>query len=283
MVGSLGTVTFPSDTSPSFSTRAMKTRLTLLVCLFASFCAACPADTVLFQDGLNGYAGTADTFITAGAPLTVITDTFKFDISGNTATAAPAGAKQGLIRFDNIFGTIAGQIPSGSTIDGATLSFFKTGGFGNVQLYQLTTPFNAATSTWDSLGGGIQLPTETTNVLVGSADFGSGAGANTVPRTYDVTSSLTSWLADPLTNQGWLLRMSDSNPGATATFRASESSVALERPLLTVNFTPVAIPEPSSAIMVIGVAAVAMVARRKRRSSKAMKANPSASEGIGQR
>src|SRR5262245_14124528 len=65
--------------------------------------------TFTFQQGVNGYAGTVDTWIDEQNPAA----------SNATATTLRvdllAYYQQALIRFDGIFGSGTGQIPAGST------------------------------------------------------------------------------------------------------------------------------------------------------------------------
>ncbi|TGV62728.1 hypothetical protein EN803_36865, partial [Mesorhizobium sp. M2D.F.Ca.ET.160.01.1.1] len=65
--------------------------------------------TVVFQDGLNGYAATLDTTLDQAKPTT----SFGSDIavSVDKADAGVANAKQALLCFDNLFGSGPGQIP----------------------------------------------------------------------------------------------------------------------------------------------------------------------------
>src|SRR5207253_2968650 len=67
------------------------------------------AQTTTFRQGVNGYAGTTDTYIEADNP----------DTSHDSATLLIADGSplsQALIRFDNLFGTSAGQVPLGAAI-----------------------------------------------------------------------------------------------------------------------------------------------------------------------
>ena len=94
----------------------------LLLCLMAVAVHAEPNVVVTFQEGVDGYTGTADTYL----------DNDSATPSYNTANYGgfgwlrigklTAGMQQaGMVRFDNIIGNGPGQIPPGVTIVSATL------------------------------------------------------------------------------------------------------------------------------------------------------------------
>lgn len=77
---------------------------------------------ISFQEGMNGYAGTVDTFVMEHEPTSShgAVQSLEWD------TDDPYGSgelKFVLIRFDSIFGSGPGQIPSGATIESAILSY----------------------------------------------------------------------------------------------------------------------------------------------------------------
>ncbi len=65
--------------------------------------------TVTFQEGVNGYSGTKDTFIRQLAQTTDYSAATTVDWDGEDGSAGQASIKLGLLRFDNIFGSQAGQ------------------------------------------------------------------------------------------------------------------------------------------------------------------------------
>lgn len=129
-----------------------KIALALLAC--SSFCMA---ETVVFQQELNGYHGVRDGML-KGAREDMKAAGYwggdTLDISG-----MPQGGffSMGLIRFDDMFGTGPGKIPPGSMITSATLELYKTGDPGKgegpfektqvqnrfIYLYEMLTPFHA--------------------------------------------------------------------------------------------------------------------------------------------
>ena len=178
-------------------------------------------EIIAFQEGSGGYASTVDTYIHEDTPGT---------IHGNeTVVTATDNKFQTLIRFDEIFGNDPDQITFGSQINSARLAFTVNSPVAGstITIYQVTTAWDE-TSTWTSLGNGVQIGTETTATALGSA---SGANATI---NFDVTSSMQDW-ADGNTNLGWLV-VSDSSP--LMQMESSESVSQANRPTLTVNFDP---------------------------------------------
>ncbi len=84
--------------------RSLLTCLTLGAVALGGMSSA-SADVVSFRDGVNGYAGTADTYVAASAPSTNFGTNFALQISGSGGTGANAGIQQSLVRFDDIFGS----------------------------------------------------------------------------------------------------------------------------------------------------------------------------------
>ena len=77
---------------------------------------------------MNGYAGTTDTYIESANP-----DAAHGVAPNTTLVADGSPLSQGLIRFDNLFGAGAGQVPLGATILSAKLSIL-TGSSTNDQV-----------------------------------------------------------------------------------------------------------------------------------------------------
>ncbi len=81
---------------------------------------ALPAGTTTetFQEGVDGYSCTADTYIGSASPSSAAANYG----SATKLLVHLTGSGDALVRFDDIFGTGAGQVPLGSTISSATLS-----------------------------------------------------------------------------------------------------------------------------------------------------------------
>ena len=177
-----------------------------------------------FQDGLNGYTSTDDTFVrSSSADTSFGTDTtIQVDSSPTT---------QGLIKFNNLFGEGPNQIPLGYTITNATLTL----NVSNTSAIASTISFHRMLSEWDenatynSLVAGVQ----TNNVEARFTSDATIAGNTTATVTISsagLVSTVQSW-ADGAVNYGWLILNNNSNDWQV---RSSESSPA---PKLTIEIS----------------------------------------------
>ncbi len=181
-----------------------------------------------FQEGVDGYSGTADTILNEGAP--------DADNSANTTlivdllnNVPESEVKQVLLRFDGIFGSAAGQIPLGSTISSATLGINVTNTSDvGADLYRMLEPWSDIDS-WSDWGNGIDTDDLEAASVSESGSPGSGLGAAEI----DVTADLQAW-SDGDPNHGWVW-MQDADDSWQ--FDSSEDGTATNRPVLTVRFT----------------------------------------------
>lgn len=188
-----------------------------------------PASTIstsTFQYGVDGYIGTIDTFLSEGSP----------DAPQNASTIlewdqdqAGAGSQTVLIRFDDIFGNAAGQIPAGVYITSATLNYnaFEAGDSATVN--EVAVDWDAA-ATYNNFGGDTGIQPDEYGVQIGTAPGSIGL------QSVNVTSSLQSWIANPSLNRGWILRP-DGGDGTDV--RSSDVTTAALRPSLSVTYTTV--------------------------------------------
>lgn len=222
------------------------------------------ADTIVFQEGglLPGggtYTGTQDTEIAGASPDSAFGSlvAMRSDLLDPTSGGSEV---QALLRFDSLFGVLPDQIPFGATINSAVITLFAPNASnaptGNIAIHQMTTAWDE-TSTWNSLTNGVQIGSET---VAGADDSINVLVANT-SADFDVLASLLAWLGGD-TNFGWVIT-NDSTDGVQ--FSSSESAVAGNRPMLTVDFTPV--PEPGSLVLA-GLAGAAVLCMRRLRLSR---------------
>ena len=205
--------------------------------------------TLTFQEGVDGYAGTVDTYIQKNAAAKGDLDEVWIDTDA-TNQSEPA---QGLVQFANIIGSSVGQIPVGATILSATLTVttdaenqYAVSG-GSADGYRVDVAWDEA-ATWANSfdGDGLTIGTDT---LATKEFTASSLGTLGAAHQFDVTASVQAWV-DGAANHGWAI-MPDSNDGWI--FDSSETSVVGDRPMLSVTF----VPEPSSWLLgllaVVGV------------------------------
>lgn len=147
--------------------RTQRLALVLAVGAAASSALAQVSSTVVsFQQGVDGYAGTFDILLSERPSFdgTLGASTPNYFLDGSGANGSPD--EQGVIRFDDIFGTGPGQIPQGATILRASLTVATNGGD------PLTTPpgnANAQTGAPFAVVGLLQPVSATSRRI----DFGS--------------------------------------------------------------------------------------------------------------
>ena len=151
--------------------------------------------TSQFQQGQNGYAGVVDTFLYEGQPRANRSSQKTLTVDSEERR----GEMQALVRFENIFGDAAGQIPLGATILSATLELRTTTSGDGANLHRMLRPWSDG-DTWDSLQNGIQA--DDVEALA-QADLETGFVTTGTTRL-DVTTSLQAW-ADGQANHGWAL------------------------------------------------------------------------------
>jgi hypothetical protein len=195
-------------------------------------------DTVSFRFGGGGG------FV--GAPGQQDTVIFSLESNSNFGTEGNISAdqqdfnavRQGLIKFDGIFGNGPGQIPYGATINSAKLNLFvqdSSNASMQMSLYRMLTNWDESTATWNTFGsiGGVQasegesssLPPDAVLLNSKSELLSATAGE------FDVKKSLEYWAAGG-DNFGWLVESAATNGWD---FRTKESDLA-NRPVLTVTY-----------------------------------------------
>ncbi len=199
------------------------------------------ATAVTFQEGVSSYAGTVDTTIKYNSPTTLYGDAtlLEWDTQETDGSATPEIA---MLRFENIFGSGAGQIPAGASIVSASLRY-RTGSGTNdygdtANVYESQVTWDGA-STYNTFGGEAGVQADEYANLVATA---TATAINTY-YTIDVTASLQRWSAGT-TNYGWLFLPNGSN---SSNISSSEATTAAYRPLLTVVYRPPTVPTITTA------------------------------------
>jgi hypothetical protein len=158
-----------------------------------------------FRQGVNSYTNTVDTRVRQISPdsqfSTVTAYAPDYEVSGFE------DAEHVLIRFDNIFGTGAGQVPPLAKIHAAILDLTSTNSDNagdGATINRMLIPW-VATNTWNYFVEGIQAD-DVEAALIPTVTAGSADLAPNVPGgwpTLDVTSDVQLW-ANGTANYGWV-------------------------------------------------------------------------------
>lgn len=194
-----------------------------------------------FQQGVSGYTGTVDTQVRLAAPTT--------SFAANTvlapdwlvnATPVP-NQNQVLIRFDNIIGSGAGQVPAGSRIHAAILELTSINadaqGAGG-QFHAVLKSWNAA-DTWNTWVNGVDTdgieaavaPTVTLPVA------GLGETVQPTKHNIEITADVQAWASGVLANNGWAIMPWPNGNNGWAFNAADEARVDMH-PLLRIYYSP---------------------------------------------
>jgi hypothetical protein len=192
-----------------------------------------PGATRRFQQGVNGYAGGRDTQIRQDAPDTSYgTQTVLMaDLDDNTATGNQP--VQPMVRFDDLFGAGAGQVPAGARITSAKLiiqngSASDAGSSTTTSVYRMLAPWDES-ATWNSMGGGISANGIQAS---GSADVTITPESVGGTMVLDVTPSVQVW-ANGLPNYGLVLLANGTNGWR---WNSNEATDASARPALEITY-----------------------------------------------
>lgn len=181
-----------------------------------------------FQQGVSGYQGTVDTEIWALAPKTIL------ESNPNMSTDADndGGESQAVLRFDEIIGNEAFQVPPHATVHSARLLVGAFDQGSTVNLHRMLVPFGRS-ATWDSLIAGVSADDMEAARHRDSFTFGK-ISATTSEIPFDVTDTVQAWVAGS-PNHGWVFINTGGNGWD---FYSSEFEQVDLRPKLEIHFTP---------------------------------------------
>ena len=210
-----------------------------------------------FRQGLNGYASARDTQLwqeTPDASYATLTD-----LTADLDTGAAVGNQEGqvLLRFDNLFGSGANQVPTNATLYSAKL-ICNTPTNSTGTSYDSPDTFRAHrmildwtdTATWNSVGGGVAAD----NVESASAvTFSTVPNVDGAPAIIDVTSDLDLFKAGT-PNRGWVIRPASTGTGNGWTFKSSEYATdPTLRPSLEIVYS---VPTPPTPVTLLAAGTV---------------------------
>ena len=192
-----------------------------------------------FQNGINGYTGTQDTWINQDSGNTSYGNSGTFDVDDDTANSIITDDRgQALLRFDNIIGSGPGQIPLGATITSATLRVQLTDDVdfiydADFNVHMMLAPWSES-STWNSLGSGVNGGE--IGMFLHQME-GDNSPDGDFMRQFNVLAAVQAW-ANGAANWGFAFLpeiISGNDDGITVA--SSENPYVLYRPILEVEFT----------------------------------------------
>ncbi|MCS6852227.1 MAG: DNRLRE domain-containing protein [Gemmataceae bacterium] len=195
-----------------------------------------------FQEGVAGYLGTQDITLDLKSPGQV-----KNDDKINADKGGTVEEKQGLLRFDQIFGNLPGQIPPGSTINSVSLRLTLNQGQANstISFYRLTVNWSEAStfSHFAAGGHGIQPGVETLSTPDLVRSFTTAPTGSITLSGPGLVATVQAWADGTVPNYGWAFLTS----GPKFEVFSSERTNTAQRPLLTIDYTPPSALPPAAA------------------------------------
>jgi hypothetical protein len=188
--------------------------------------------TVSFQDGVNSYTGTRDTYTYNVNPATIhgSDPTFVQDID------ASPDERRSLLRFD------LSSVPTGVTIQSATLQFYVDVEGKGFNMYRMLVPWDEATVTYASIGNRHFAPDNTDAESTVNANWPGNDGYTGLITVTVPASTIQNWINGTLTNNGWLMIATDpfANGGDGQQLRSRENATTtpdIDHPKLTITYS----------------------------------------------
>jgi hypothetical protein len=188
-------------------------------------------NVVTLQQGVQGYTGTSDTYITLFAPSS------NYSAQANLVVKND-GAYEGLLRFD------LSSIPPGSVINQATLRLYAyyrdKNATMDVQVYPLLHDWADAEANWSratvDIAWGVAGANDINADRAAAPVATQSVSAVSAWYNFDITDLVQEWCADPLSNYGVVLRGYGQLSLVYHFASANHSTVSL-RPQLVVDYT----------------------------------------------
>ena len=191
---------------------------------------------VSLQQGVDGYQGTADTYISYWTPGETFGDLANLRVKNDNVLET-------LLRFD------LGSVPFSSTINQATLRLYAydraNAATFDAEVYRLLRPWKENEANWEraaigdpwALGGA----SDTTIDRAAQATAGQSVSALDTWYEWDITDLVSDWVADPQSNFGVIVRGS-GNISVFYYFASSEYQTVSLRPELILDYTAPEVP-----------------------------------------
>ncbi len=184
--------------------------------------------TVNFQDGVDGYTGTRDTYIFNTDPSTVrgSETTFVQDYDSDTVE------RRSLLLFD------LSSIPAGSTITSAEFEFYITAEGQGFNMYRMLIPWDEATVSYASIGNRHFKADDNDAESSVDANWSGHDGLTGFSSVSIPAATIQDWIGGTTTNNGWLMIATDIPGGDGQQLASREATTQVNRPKLTVEYYP---------------------------------------------
>ncbi|WP_272461567.1 DNRLRE domain-containing protein [Intrasporangium calvum] len=144
--------------------------------------------------------------------------------------------KRALLKFNT-----PTDIPAGAQILSAKIKTYQSDSGGNLnavyRLHELTRDFNETTATWNQAATGVPWTTPGGDFSSTVVDDLTYINSDPARMNWDATSSVKEWLANPASNKGFLLKISNpTTPLDWLSLLSDEASEPLLRPRLVVEY-----------------------------------------------
>ncbi|NLE58925.1 MAG: DNRLRE domain-containing protein, partial [Planctomycetes bacterium] len=201
-----------------------------------------PSTTVVLQDGLNGYAGTRDTYIFNTDPSTVRGSevTFVQDYDSETVE------RRSLLLFD------LSSIPAGATIISADFGFYVTAEGQGFKMHRMLNPWDETTASYASIGNR-HFAADDVDAESGVDATWTGHDGQTGPFSLAIpATTIQDWVDGTMTNNGWLMIATDVTGGDGQQLASREATTQANRPRLTIQYSTSTLPnnEPNAPVLV---------------------------------
>lgn len=193
-----------------------------------------------FRFGVNDYTGAVDTRIRDGVGADLAYPDVAVMFTDYEVSAEVNDQEHVLMRFDDIIGTGAGQVPPGATIHAAMLDlsalYGNSPGHGG-PIHAMLQPWEA-TNTWNQLGGGIKTDgvqaAATPTAAIGDASLPMVPGGY---HSFLVTTDVQTWANNVRPNYGWAILPWEFGRDGFG-IGSAEQPLESGRPRLRVYYTP---------------------------------------------
>ncbi len=194
-----------------------------------------------FQEGADHgygvYSGEADCHLREAAPNTPYPTGRGTDLFVDFPSVGSHNGYHTLMRFDNLFGTGPGQIPTNAIIVSADLHLNFTDSGGGTPMYRMIKAWDPLNETWDSMGSGIDPDDVDARSTYDSQIAVAGGGTTGIMRgDISVLPDIVAWQQGEQ-NNGWGMTGFSGKTDGTG-FSHGESANIDDRPRLRVTWIP---------------------------------------------